>query len=113
MWGDKMQWCFGGYYPFDRGHCICVNAAFDLDLYARAYVPESHRNSVAILDTNGNFIMRIGSYGNQDERGPEIRLAHCRYVAVNDHRLYCNDCVNRRILSIDLKYEKELIANLK
>ena len=112
-WAEGMQWSFGGYYSFGRGECICHNARFDLDLFARSYVPEAHRQSVAILDTNGNFILRLGSYGNADDRGPEIRVAHCRYVSVSEKRLYLNDIPNRRILSIDLRYEKEATAKMQ
>lgn len=105
VWAESMLWSFGGFYPFNNDYCICLNARFDLDLYARCFVPESFRNSIAVIDPNGNFILRLGTYGNQDDRGPEIRLAHCRYVAATDSRLYLNDSVNRRIVSIDLKYE--------
>jgi hypothetical protein len=108
-----MLWSFGGYYSFPAASCICHNARFDLDFFARSYVPEAHRQSVAVLDTNGNFILRLGAYGNADDRGPEIRLAHCRYVAVSEKRLYLNDIPNRRILSVDLKYEKEAVAEMK
>jgi hypothetical protein len=112
-WGEGMAWSFGGYFPSTNGHCICLSGRFDLDLYARTFIPESHRGSISIVDTNGNFILRIGEYGNADDRGPEIRFIHCRYVAVNDSRLYINDVVNRRILSVDLKYETERETQIK
>jgi hypothetical protein len=102
-----MLWSFGGYFPFNHTKCVCLNARFDLDFFARSFVPESFRNSVSVLDTNGNFILRLGSYGNPDDRGEAVRIAHCRYVAVNDRRLYLNDVGNKRVLSIDLKYERE------
>jgi hypothetical protein len=111
-WGEGMQWCFGGYYSFGRAECICHNARFDLDFFARSYIPESFRQSVSILDTNGNFILRLGSYGNADDRGPEVRVGHCRFVAVGHNRLYLNDVPNRRILSLDLRYEREATAAL-
>ena len=111
-WAEGMQWSFGGYYPFNTEYCVCLTARFDLDLYGRLFVPESFRQSVAIMDTGGNFILRVGGYGNADDRGPDIRLAHCRFVAVNDKRLYINDAVNRRILSVNLGYAKEAVAAL-
>jgi hypothetical protein len=89
------------------GHCHCVKASFALDLYARSFVPEAHRQAVAVVDTNGNFILRLGGYGNADERGPEIRWAYARYVGVDERRLYVADGGDRRLLSIDLKYQLE------
>jgi hypothetical protein len=112
-WADGMHWSFGGYYSFGRAECICHNARFDLDFFARVYIPEAFRQSVAILDTSGNFILRLGSYGNADDRGPDVRLAHCRFVAVGHNRLFLNDIPNRRIVSVDLRYEKEAMARLK
>ena len=112
-WGEGMLWSWGGYYPFNHTKCVCLNARFDLDFFGRTFVPESHRNTLSVLDTNGNFILRLGGYGNQDDRGPEIRLAHCRYVTVNDQRLYLNDVVNKRILSVDLKYERDVSVQIR
>lgn len=112
-WADGMEWGFGGYYPFNTSHCVCMNSRFDLDVHARCFVPEGHRQSVSVIDTAGNFILRLGEYGNCDERGPAIRFGYMRFVAVNDHRLYINDIVNKRIVSIDLKYEKESVVKLK
>lgn len=112
-WGEEMLWSFGGYFPFNHTKCVCLNGRFDLDFYARSFIPQSYRNSVSVIDTNGNFILRIGEYGNQDDRGPEIRMAHCRYVAVNDKRLFINDIGNKRILSVDLTYEQEAVTDLQ
>jgi len=112
-WAENMLWSFGGYFPFNNTKCVCLNGRFDLDFFARAFVPESFRNSISVLDTNGNFILRLGGYGNQDDRGPDIRIAHCRYVAVNDRRLYINDVANKRVLSVDLKYEREVETNIR
>ncbi|HUV38965.1 MAG TPA: hypothetical protein VMY39_05095, partial [Planctomycetota bacterium] len=112
-WGENMLWSFGGYFPFNNTKCVCLNGRFDLDFFARSFVPESFRNSVSVLDTNGNFILRIGGYGNQDDRGGDIRIAHCRYVAVNDRRLYLNDIGNKRVISIDLKYEREAETGIR
>ena len=59
------------------------------------------------------FLTLLGAYGNADARGPEIRLAHCRYVAVTDRHLYLNDVVNRRILKITLDYEQQALVPLE
>ncbi len=112
-WADGMAWSFGGFFPFNVSHCVCLNARFDLDVHARCFIPEGHRQAVSVVDTAGNFILRVGAYGNCDEQGPKIRFGYTRFVAVNDHRLYVNDVVNKRIVSINLKYEQEEVAKLK
>lgn len=113
MWVEGMHWSFGGYAQTKRTHCICVNGQFELDLFARSYIPESHRNSISVVDTNGNFILRFGEYGNQDDKGPEIRMAFCKYLSVTDKRLYLNDKANKRIISVDLKYHQDETVELK
>ena len=141
-WGEGMLWSFGGYFPFNDTKCVCLNGRFDLDFFARSFVPESYRNSVAVVDSNGNFILRLGRYGNQDEGNPnirnteedkeaksvssglratssglrpsaDIRIAHCRYVAVNDQRLFLNDVVNKRVVSVRLDYEQEATTDIR
>lgn len=106
-WGEDMCWSVGGYFPFNNTKCVCLNGRFDLDFFARSFIPESYRNSVTVVDTNGNFILRLGQYGNQDDRGPDICMGHCRYVAVNDNALFLNDVLNKRILMVALKYHQE------
>jgi len=112
-WAEGMLWSFGGYYPFNTTKCICLNARFEVDLYGRAFIPEGHRAAVSVLDPNGNFILRLGAYGNPDDRGPDIRFAYLRYLSVNDNRLYINDSTNQRILSVDLKYAQDRTVELK
>jgi hypothetical protein len=84
-------------------------------------VPEVDRNSVIVLDTNGNRLLRIGKYGNVDdgvplipEGGPEdprpiggdeVALFWANHVATHtDHRLFIADPGNARILSVKLDY---------
>ncbi len=112
-WGEGMLWSVGGFFPFNTSHCVCMQARFDLDAFGRSFYPQSHRHSVAVVDTNGNFILRVGGYGNADDKGPEIRFAHCRYVAVTDKKLFINDIVNKRILSVDLTYEQTETVGVK
>ena len=56
--------------------------------------------------------MRVGEYGNADDQGPEIRMADARFVGVSEKRLFINDAVNKRILSVRLGYQKEVEAGM-
>lgn len=126
-WVEGVDWMYGGvgYGGFmsskGGGGCACWNARFALDLFARSFVTELNRFQVAVLDTNGNLILRIGKYGNVDdgvplvkEGGPanprsvgddEVALCHPSYTATHtDRRLFISDYGNYRILSVKLGY---------
>jgi len=111
----QLLWAYGGVNTMVRGTCFCPQLRFDVDLYGRVFVPEAHRCSVAVLDTNGNFILRLGKYGNADSgRGPDIALAFCTYLAVDGlrNRLHLADSGNQRIVSVALRYASEELAPL-
>ena len=126
-WVEGQEWMYGGvgFGGFNSakggGGCSCWNARFALDLFGRSFVTELNRFCVAILDTNGNLIMRVGTYGNVDdgvplvkEDGPanprsvggdEVALCHPSYVATHtDRRIFIADYGNYRILSVKLGY---------
>jgi hypothetical protein len=107
IWADGMLWSYGSTLAPPGISCRCFQTWFSIDLYARSFVPEGSRSTVSIVDTNGNFILRIGGWGNCDERGPEVRLSYIRYVGVGDSGLYIDDQHNCRMLKVALKYEKE------
>jgi hypothetical protein len=129
-WAEGAEWLYGGvgYGGFmsskGGGGCACWNARFALDLFARSFVTELNRFQVAVLDTNGNLILRLGKYGNVDdglplvtEGGPanprsvggdEVALCHPSYTATHtDRRLFISDHGNYRILSVKLGYHAE------
>ena len=135
MWMDGAEWMYGGvgFGGFNSskggGGCACWHARFALDLYARSFVPEVDHFSVAVLDSNGNLIMRIGQYGNVDDGmplvrdggppnpnslgGDEVALFHAAYVAAHtDKRLFIADGGNARILSVNLGYHTEKRVSL-
>ncbi|MFO7899297.1 MAG: hypothetical protein R6V58_09575, partial [Planctomycetota bacterium] len=78
-WVDGAEWLYGGvgYGGFNSskggGGCACWNARFALDLFARSFATELNRFRVAVLDTNGNLILRMGKYGNVDVGVPLIK----------------------------------------
>lgn len=68
---DTIRWDYHGQSPSlsQGGNCSCYNSCLDLDGFERAWVPMSQNFSVNTLDANGNVMLRIGTYGNQDSRG--------------------------------------------
>ncbi len=135
QWAEGAEWMyggvgFGGFIPHWAPKCSCWNARPTLDLYARSFATELARSRVAVLDTNGNLIMRIGKYGNVDDGRPlvldggpddprpiggdEVALAKPSYVATwTDRRLFIADYGNYRILSVKLGYHAEETVAMK
>ncbi len=135
-WVEGAEWLYGGvgYGGFQSskggGGCACWNARAGLDLFARSFAAELNRFRVAVLDSNGNLILRIGKYGNVDdglplipEGGParpravggdEVALCQPRYLATHtDRHLFIADYGNYRILSVKLGYHQEIKMALK
>ena len=137
-WIEGADWFYGGLgfagknASWAGGGCCCWNARFDLDYFGRSFAPELRHFSVAVLDTNGNLILRVGRYGNVDDGRPltlaggppsarsiagdggkarrsggndEVALFHAAYVTTHtDRRLFIADAGNARILSVRLGY---------
>jgi hypothetical protein len=115
--------------------CHCgIACEFDVDDFGRTFGPDNGRQRVTVLDTNGNTILHIGAYGNQDYCGadsyvtdpqgkflrqrkpsdpkelvspfanPEIGLAWTVSIGVTDQHAYLCDSLNRRVLRVKLDY---------
>lgn len=128
-WAHGAKWLYGGvgYGGWNSaksgGGCACWHARFTMDLYNRSFAPEIELYSVAVLDTNGNLILRVGRYGNADSAGPksrlplggdEVGLVHPAYVATHsDRRLFIADPGNGRIVSVKLGYHASASVKLK
>lgn len=111
-----------GYAHF--GHyingCECEQSRFDVDGFGRVFLPDVGRFRVVVLDTNGNEILAIGAYGNQDSRGPKspipepaIAFAWPSLVGVSDEAIYVGDVVNRRVVRVKLTYAAEATCKVK
>lgn len=123
-WIDNVEWLYGGvgFSGWRSGaSCICWNARPAIDLFSRVFAPEIDHYTVAVLDTNGNLILRVGQFGNVDDGKPliadggpknptsiggdEVALFHAAYVATfSDRRLFIADGGNSRIVSVKLDY---------
>ncbi len=135
-WVTGAEWFYGGvgyngehYKNPDLG-CDCNHSNFNLDFFARSFVPEVEHCSVAVLDSGGNLITRIGTYGNVDDGKPlidsqasphvnamggdEVGLFYAPHLATHtDKRLFIADVGNERIVSVKLGYHQESRVNLK
>ena len=125
-WIEQPEWLYGGvgWCGKNRGiGCACTNCRFAFDYFARSFAPEIDRYSVAVLDSAGNLIVRVGKYGNADSAGPqskaplggdEVGLVFGAYLATHtDRRLFIADPGNARILSVKLGYHAEEKVALK
>jgi len=108
------RWRYGGIGPipsFDFGWgdpgCICWNSRLAVDPYGRVYAPNVFRFCVEMLDTDGNRIARIGTYGNSDDgvgEKPGIAFAWPACVDVAGGKVFVSDPSNRRIAVIGFEY---------
>jgi hypothetical protein len=131
-WVKGAEWMYGGVgiNGENNGGCCCASTRFALDYFGRSFAPEIRHFSVAVLDTNGNLILRVGRYGNVDDGKPldpkggppntrsiggdETSLIHAAYVATHtDRRLFIADIGNARIASVKLGYHVEERVALK
>jgi hypothetical protein len=112
-WQEGVQWEFLGVSPvwgrYDKGHssCCCNNSRLCVDDFGRTYVPAAHRNTVRMIDTAGNEILRIGRYGNMDATGPDIPLLFPAATALSKRHLYITEWRHARVLKVKLGYEKQ------
>lgn len=136
-WIEKNEWLYGGVGFMGQNfsapiNCDCCRTRFTLDLFGRSFAPEVGHHSVAVLDTNGNLITRIGQYGNEMDGKPlvphpnlknapsiggdEVALFYGAYLATDsDRRLFIADSGNNRIVSVKLGYfidEKLLLKDI-
>ena len=127
-WWEGAEWFYGGmgFCGKNNSTCHCPKFQAAHDYFARSFVPETGHYSVAVLDSEGNLITRIGRYGNVDDGvplvndkkvkgwkpqplgGDEVGLFYPAYLAVDtDERLFIHDPGNQRILSVTLGYHAD------
>jgi len=130
-------WWRPGFSAYNTVQCHCNGHSFDVDPFGRTFYPDMLRFQVGVLDSNGNEILRFGSYGNRDQRGPhswvrdpadgrlrppqngdpeeierpfaepEFAFAFLNGVAVGGSHLYATDTLNQRLLRIRMDYAAE------
>ncbi|MFT5523205.1 MAG: hypothetical protein ACI9HK_001151 [Pirellulaceae bacterium] len=129
-WVQDAEWMYGGvgFAGFNMighgGGCACWFSRFKLDHFARSIAPEPYQFRVAVVDSAGNLILRIGKYGNVEDGKPlieadgppntrsidgdEVSLMHACFVGTHtDRRIFISDLGNQRIVSVKLGYHAE------
>jgi len=122
FWVEGAEWFYPGVGRTQWGmDCQCWNSRMALDYFARSFAPEYDRYAIAVLDSGGNLITRVGRYGNIEDGKPllarggppttravggdEVALFDAAYIATQtDRRLFISDAGNARILSVRLDY---------
>lgn len=112
-------WAYGG-ITGQTGDCMCHSLSYDMDYFARFWIPANHLGSVMVIDANGNRIVRLGCYGNVDDTIEDIkngkdglRFVWPRALAASDTALYVTDELNHRILKATLYYSAEETVSLQ
>ncbi|MBN1422189.1 MAG: hypothetical protein JXP34_25670 [Planctomycetes bacterium] len=108
---------YPGLGPQTTGGCVCKEARFDMDPWGRLVIPNAVDYRVRMIDNAGNEILRFGSYGNADSRGPgsavpdpEIPLGWpiCASAGrIEKGWIYVADALNRRVVRVDLRFATE------
>lgn len=133
IWVNESEWLYGG-VGFSGQHlpggCCCWHANLALDFYGRSFAAEVDQYDVAVLDSNGNLILKIGKYGNLDDGiplikeggspnprsigGDEVGLFHAAFVATHsDKRVFIADYGNGRVVSVKLSYHNSVKLDIK
>jgi hypothetical protein len=131
IWIDDAEWLFGG-VGYSGKHlgtpgagCCCWHSNFALDYFGRTFAPEIDQYDVAVLDSNGNVILKIGKYGNLDDGipmikeggspiprsigGDEVGLFHAAFVATHSNkRVFIADYGNGRVVCVKLNYHNSV-----
>jgi hypothetical protein len=112
VWAEGTEWLYAGVSPLVSYHCSCFDMRACLDWYKRSFIPEQYRQSIGILDTNGNLVCHVGRYGNLDEGGKPgpgddgMVMTRAAYVSATDNYMVIADW-GRRLIVAKLNYHKE------
>lgn len=96
------------------GFCICRSPRFDVDPYGRLFVPNAVTCRVAVIDNEGNDIIRFGKYGNIDgpAGGATVSLNWPTSVAASEDFIYVADFANNRIARMRMNYEADNLPDV-
>jgi SMP-30/Gluconolactonase/LRE-like region len=100
-----------GLVPSKGIGCYCETTRIDIDEYGRVYVPDTLRFSVAVFDSAGNLVTRIGAYGNMDSRGPgspvpqpEIAFGWPLSARCGGGKVFVSDLTNCRLVGVRFEH---------
>jgi len=91
-----------------------------VDDYDRLFVPDTLRFSVLVVDSAGNELLRLGGYGNMDNRGPKsphptpaIAFAWPLSTRCAAEKLFVADALNMRIMSVAFGFQAEASCEME
>ena len=104
------EWQYHGFAPVPAQYhgvthveqCTCLSGRFDLDEFGRAFVPDSIRRRITVLDSAGNVILRFGRPGNLDSNGEDPAFAAPWWVAASSDRVFVSDRALWRITRVQI-----------
>jgi len=107
-------WAHRGASPImSQCRCPVATNCVAVDEADRVFATDYLKYHVKVLDTAGNLITRIGSWGNADCRGPNSRYADpeipfgwLHSIDANSDTLYVSDKDMRRIVKVRLDYRE-------
>ncbi|MFC1672178.1 hypothetical protein ACFL01_03480, partial [Planctomycetota bacterium] len=117
-WVDGVEWTYAGASPCVAGGCSCPSMRPALDWYKRSFVPEAYRHSFGVVDTNGNLIMHLGTYGNLDSGSGAksavpvdggISVTQPRFISTTDNYIVFDDW-GERLTVLKIGYAAEETA---
>jgi hypothetical protein len=111
---DSLLWQYPGLIC-QAMDCTCHHLRYDMDYFARHWLPANYLHSVMVIDANSNIVARIGRYGNADDADPscgKIHLAWPKALCVSDTALYVADPTARRVFKAAIRYAVEEAAPL-
>ena len=120
-WVEGAEWLYAGASPMICTGCECPQLRAHLDWYKRSYVPEAYRHSIGILDTGGNLVMHVGTYGNFDSghgaksaiRVPgDIAISNVRFISGTDNYMVFEDNAERYVV-LKLNYHVDVSVPIK
>jgi len=121
-WVEGAEWMYAGASPTVAHACSCPTLRSHLDWYRRTFVPEAYRHSFGVVDTAGNLIMHLGTYGNFDSGngaksaipvgGDNIAVFVPRMISGTDNYL-CFDDWGERLVVLKIAYHAEETAPVR
>jgi hypothetical protein len=96
---SNVEWAVPGIsWISPPGNCTCNGPWFDLDRFARLFVPDPARSRVHILDSGGNPIAELAG------KAGDLRIAWPIRVAAAGDVFVLWDAINHRALAATLEY---------
>ncbi len=106
----RIDKCYPGVMSWLSGGCTCSGGTtFDLDEHGRLYVPDCARESLVILDNEGNEVLRLGKTvpAGADGKGAAIHVGWPHRVACTRRAVYFGEDLSRRVIRVALGWAAE------